>query len=363
MAKEKSKAKRRDRVWERPNKDGTMTYLAVVRIKPFDPSYGKFSTRAEARQWADTEARALKDKRRTGAVNQKITSETLGGLIDAYRADIEVQKLKSFENLTLLLGFWANRHGAEKIREFNIKTRVREARDALHKRGVGPATTNRYTSALAAVFKWAQKNTDLIDDNKTWPSGLRMKEPRGRTRYLNDQELAAIKEAAEKHSPTMYAAIIVSIACGLRQSEMLRLVWSDIDFSKATLTIHISKTGKPRVVHLVPPAVDALKKLRREGVPNIGRKHVFLNKKGGPLDKSTLNFCWEKIRAAAKLEDFRWHDLRHSCASFHAQLGASLYEIGSVLGHASPVTTARYSHLVQGRPITGSDALAKKLSS
>jgi site-specific recombinase XerD len=60
---------------------------------------------------------------------------------------------------------------------------------------------------------------------------------------------------------------------------------------------------------------------------------------------------WRVVRAAAKLKDFRWHDLRHSCASFLASKGANLLQIGSVLGHKSVATTARYSNLVQGEPL------------
>jgi site-specific recombinase XerD len=61
------------------------------------------------------------------------------------------------------------------------------------------------------------------------------------------------------------------------------------------------------------------------------------------------------------LRDFRWHDLRHSCASFLAQQGATLLEIASVLGHRSTVVTRRYAHLVQGAPVTGHAALNEKL--
>jgi integrase len=70
---------------------------------------------------------------------------------------------------------------------------------------------------------------------------------------------------------------------------------------------------------------------------------------------------WKKIHKAAKLSDFRWHDLRHSCASFLAQAGGSLPEIAHVLGHRSTVVTARYSHLVKGRAVTGHRELDAKL--
>jgi integrase len=60
-----------------------------------------------------------------------------------------------------------------------------------------------------------------------------------------------------------------------------------------------------------------------------------------------------KIRDAAALPDYGWHDLRHSCASFLARRGASLLEIGSVLGHKSANMTVRYAHLTPGQPVKG----------
>jgi integrase len=157
----------------------------------------------------------------------------------------------------------------------------------------------------------------------------------------------------------MYAAVVVSLATGLRQGELLRLEWKDVDFDKGTVTVLISKNTKRRIVHLPAPAVEALKKLRRDGV--VGPKLIFVRPDGSPADKSFLTFHWLKVRTAAGLVDFRWHDLRHSCASFLAQNGASLVEIGSVLGHSSPSITAKYAHLVAGRPVTGADKLAEKL--
>jgi integrase len=176
---------------------------------------------------------------------------------------------------------------------------------------------------------------------------------------LNDDELKAVLTEAEKHSPWMHAAVIVSLGTGLRQGELLRLEWKDVDFEKKTVTVLISKNKKRRIVHLPDPAIDALKTLRHSIV---GPKHIFTDDKGAPADKFFLAYRWRTVRDAAKLEDFRWHDLRHSCASFLAQNGASLLEIGAVLGHSSPVVTQRYAHLVSGKPVTGSAALAAKLA-
>jgi site-specific recombinase XerD len=105
-------------------------------------------------------------------------------------------------------------------------------------------------------------------------------------------------------------------------------------------------------------AVEALKALRKGKV--VSATHVFLLG-DEPFEKSMLETRWKTIRKDAGLQDFRWHDLRHSCASFLAQKGATLLEIGSVLGHKSPSVTQRYSHLVQGALVKGHAKLDAKL--
>ena len=89
--------------------------------------------------------------------------------------------------------------------------------------------------------------------------------------------------------------------------------------------------------------------------------HVFTGPRGARLTKPQLETGWRRVRTLAGISDFRWHDLRHTAASFLAQSGASLLEIGAVLGHRSPSVTARYAHMVQGAPVTGHDKVDAKL--
>ena len=167
-------------------------------------------------------------------------------------------------------------------------------------------------------------------------------------------------KAAEAHAPWIYAAVILSLATGLRQGELLRLEWKHIDFDRKTVTVLISKNTKRRTVYLPDPAIIALRKLRRDGV--VGPKLVFTRPNGEPADKSFLTFHWRVVRTAARLVDFRWHDLRHTLRVVPCVSAPSLVEIGSVLGHSSPGITAKYSHLVAGKAVTGADRLAEKLS-
>jgi integrase len=186
-----------------------------------------------------------------------------------------------------------------------------------------------------------------------------LKEPRGRVRYLSDAELANLLAAAQKHSSVLHTAILLSLATGVRQGELFRLKWSDVDFARSRVSILETKNDEPRAVHLPAVASEALKVLKRS--PVVGQHSVFLDANGVPLDKGRLAARWKPIRTAAGLANFRWHDLRHSCASFLAQHGSTLLEIGSVLGHKSPSSTARYAHMVQGAPVTGHAALDTKL--
>jgi integrase len=356
MAKRNSKSKR-DRVWERKNSDGSTSYLAVVRIRPFKPASKAFPTRVEAKRWADDLARELTTQRERGEARKDLTTLTIKGLVEEFLADPETKQLKYYDDLERLLAWWVNHCGGEKVLQFGT-IKLREARELLSN-GREPGTVNRYLSALRSCWNWGRA-AQYIPPEKVWPTRLFRTEPRERVRFLNDAELSAVLAAAEKYAPWMYAAVIVSLATGLRQGELLRLAWKDIDFEKKTLTVLIAKNTKRRLVHLPDPAIAALKILRRDGV--VGPKLVFVRPDGEPADKSYLTFHWLRVRTEAGLVDFKWHDLRHSCASFLAQNGASLVEIGSVLGHSSPSITAKYAHLVVGKPVTGSAAVAAKLS-
>jgi integrase len=342
---------------KRKNSDGSTSVLAWVRIKPFKAASKAFPTQPAAKEWAENLEAELRKQRKQGEARRDLTSLTIKGLLEEFLADPETKQLKYFPDLESLLAWWTNHCGGDKVMSFGT-LKLREARELL-RNGRAPATVNRYLSAMRSAWNWARA-AGLVPQEKIWPVRLFLTEPRERVRFLSDAELAALLDAAEKQSPWMHAAVLVSLATGLRQGELLRLEWRDIDFEKKTVTVLISKNSRRRSVHLPAPAITALERLQKGEV--VGLRRVFLNDEGEPADKFYLNFRWKKARTGAGLVDFRWHDLRHSCASFLAQNGASLVEIGAVLGHSSPSITAKYSHLIAGKAVTGADKLAQKLS-
>jgi integrase len=344
-------------VLKRRHADKSVSYLAQVRVRPFRAVARSFATLDEAREWKERTTAELKKQGARKSVRADVTKLTLRGLIVEFRKDPETTALRSLDSLETCLAWWEANYAAERVLQLGVLT-LREARDRLAP-GRAPATVNRYLSALRSCWNWGRA-AGLIPTDHVWPPRLMLPEPKGRTRHLSDDELAALVKAAKDDSPVMHAAIVVSLATGIRQSELLRLTWADADLERQTLRVRLSKNDEARAVYLPGAAVAVLRDLKRG--PVVSPTHVFLTPQGRPLQKGALEYRWWNIRPQARLKDFRWHDLRHSCASFLAASGASLLEIGSVLGHKSPSVTARYAHLVAGKPVTGHSKLDEKLA-
>jgi integrase len=341
---------------KRKGLNGAVRYLAQARVTGFKP-VGK-----SAKEWADKLEAEWRGQRGRGGLREDVGRLTIAKLVREHLADDDVKKLRTLKDRERLLAWWVNKYADIKIIDFGV-VRLREARDMLIKQR-GPSTTNRYLSEMRSSWNWATA-AGLIPQERGWPKRLMLKEPRGRVRFLSDAEIGALLKAAEGDA-VVHSAIVLSVATGIRQGELLRLEWRDLDLTgeksstkKPTLAVRESKTDQRRMVYLPPSAVKALQRLKKLTV--VSPTHVFLNTDGKPLRKSLLEHRWRRIRSAAKLADFHWHDLRHTCASILLQHSATLAMVGAVLGHKSASMTHRYAHLVQGAAVTGHDALDSKL--
>ena len=170
------------------------------------------------------------------------------------------------------------------------------------------------------------------------------KEPRGRVRFLTDDErerlLAACKVSRNRY---LYLIVVLAISTGARRGELLSLRWSDVDLQRCTLTFHETKNGERRAVPCTGHALDLLKR-HAQGRCS-GTSLVFPDATGRkPL---SIKDAFANSVQRAGIADFRFHDLRHTFASYMAMEGASLLEIATVLGHKTLQMVQRYSHLSQ----------------
>jgi len=219
-------------------------------------------------------------------------------------------------------------------------------------------------TALRSAVKWgmAARNVAQLAD----PPRLSRRE----IHPLTPDQARAFLESIDKHR--LYAVFAVAIACGLRRGEILGLRWSDVDLEAARLRVEqaMSRDEDGKRVFLEPksersrrtialPAVivDALKTHRKEQLEErlvAGGEWrdsglVFTNTRGGALDEWKLGDQLHAMLEAAKLPRVRFHDLRHSCASFLLAQGVGPRAIMEILGHSQiSLTLDTYSHLMPG---------------
>jgi len=148
--------------------------------------------------------------------------------------------------------------------------------------------------------------------------------------------------------------VLVSVNTGIRRGELFNLKWDNIDFARKILTIdgNTAKSGKTRHIPLNKEALETLRFWRSQ--TDKLSALVFPNKDGTRFDN--IRKCWEGLLDLAKIENFRWHDLRHHFASKLVMLGVDLNTVRELLGHGDIKMTLRYAHLA---PKVKADAVAK----
>ena len=210
------------------------------------------------------------------------------------------------------------------------------------KAGVKGKTINRELSSLRGIFKEA-KQRGWVDTNPALEVE-RCKEGESPWRWLTPDEarrlLAACRDAPAQ-ARHLYPLVVTALYTGMRRGELLGLLWHDVHLRRAELEVVASKSGHRRVVPLRPEVVTALRKHKRRAKG----EYVF-GRGGGEVPFAKVRRSFQSAVEAAKLGSVRFHDLRHTAASWMAQEGADLYAIARVLGHRDIGTTMRYSHLV-----------------
>ena len=208
------------------------------------------------------------------------------------------------------------------------------------KKPTSPSTVNREFAFLKHVFNVAIRD-GKIGANPV--AKLRMlREPSGRTRYLSDEEEAALLKALPGDEDRQRVTVLLHT--GFRRGELLGLRWKDVDFKAGVLTIPKSKNGDTRYVPMTS-TVRAI--LSRRARPLDSAALIFPNTEG------TRDLRWAKKTVpaalrAARIEDFRFHDLRHTFASRLAMESVDLMTIRDLMGHKTMTMTLRYSHLSPG---------------
>ena len=205
------------------------------------------------------------------------------------------------------------------------------------------ATLNRYMVAIAAVFTWAveQRLTP-----KAWVHpcrGIRrLPESAGRVRFLDAAERTRLFDAVRASQyPRLYAMTLMAMKTGARRGELLSLTWRDIDLKTGIASLGRTKNGDRRTLVLLPDVIEALTPFKSSDPT----RFVFGSVRSKYQVPTSIDSAWRDAVERAQVKNFKFHDLRHCCASYMAQAGADLSVIAEVLGHRKLDMTRRYAHL------------------
>ena len=165
-------------------------------------------------------------------------------------------------------------------------------------------------------------------------------------RFLDDDERARLLQACRASAnPLLYPIVVLAIATGMRRGELLPLRWNQVDFSRSTITLHETKNGERRAIPLVGLALNLLRGCYE--VRRIDTDLVFPSSTiAKPVD---ITKAWRTAIAKSAVVNFRFHDLRHTTASYLAQGGATPIDIAAVVGHKTLEMVKRYAHLSESR--------------
>jgi integrase len=199
------------------------------------------------------------------------------------------------------------------------------------KKGNQPATVNRYLALIRNLLKTARDEwqwLDQIPKIRLLPGEVE------RDRWITKDEADRLLAVCPPH---LAALVRFALATGCRAREITGLEWSRVDLDRGTAWLNRTKNGTPRGVPLNGDAVSVLREQR-------GNHPQFcFTYRGEPIRWDICNTGWLNAVRKAELEDFRFHDLRHTWASWHRQAGTSCDELKDLGGWKSRTMVDRYA--------------------
>lgn len=222
-------------------------------------------------------------------------------------------------------------------------------------KGRTKATVNREVACLKCMFNkamlWGKIKENPVTKVKFF------KEENTIVRYLAEDERERLLKACNLSDAVhLYPIVVVALNTGMRKGEIINLRWRDIDLANKFIHVETSKSGKRRDV----PMNKFLTETVRFDIKKPGSEYVFCNDKGKPFIHVDRSFKTALKRAG--IRDFRFHDLRHTFASYLVMAGVSIYTVSKLLGHSSVRVTERYAHLSPKETVAAVDLLPGHLA-
>lgn len=198
-----------------------------------------------------------------------------------------------------------------------------------------PSRANRFLALIRAILRRAEREWEWMEKS---PSIRMYKEPKRRVRWITpDQVKTLLNELPEHQRET----VTFALATGLRQANVVKLEWPQVDLERGTAWIPGDKAKGGNDIHisLNETAVAVLKR-------QLGKHPIRVFTYNGKPFNRAYTVAWQKALKRAGIDNFRWHDLRHTWASWLAQKGVPLTDIQEMGGWETFAMVKRYAHLL-----------------
>ncbi|MCB1114176.1 MAG: site-specific integrase [Chlamydiia bacterium] len=322
-----------------------VSFRVRIRKRGYPDQIKTFPDEKLAKQW-------LSEQERNALIGIHLphirsTKHTLSEAIDRYINEELPKKPKNARNVRQHLEWFRKELGdysLSAIRPRLINEKIISLESGFTPKGKprSPTTVLRYLTSLSHLFTIAVKNWEWVNENPI----TKIKKPKanpGRQRYLSNEEKNRLfKELRNSTNPNLLVIVMLALSTGMRRGEIIHLRWQDVDIENQKISLKTTKNGRPRNIPCIGQTFDAILELKSSYLTPSDLLFPSPTNKQKPYD---FQSAWKGALKRAQINDFTFHDLRHSTASYLAANKRTLYEIGNLLGHESPQTTKRYAHL------------------
>jgi len=297
---------------------------------------------------------SVRDENRHLDIKREINFR-MSALIDRYWTLYGVKKRSASREKSVLDGI-RSELGRSFVREIDGVAVGRWYEKLTAVRDLAPGTAVRHFNVMHHMMEkastiWSRETG--IDRNPADQVEVRRPDDQ-RDRYLSEDELRKLKQALDAKTyrkgtnsinKTFYRLrliVLIAVTTGMRVAEIFGLGWSDVMYGEGLLAVRAKlKGGKMRYVPMLPELAG---ELRRFPVA-IGEDRIFPPKPGATRGRQRVEGSFEDLLKRAGINDFRFHDLRHTFASWFMMNGGDLYELAKILGHSNIKMTERYAKL------------------
>ena len=291
-----------------------------------------FDNRTQAQQWA----RGVESEIDKGiVVDRRIAQRlSLAEVLERYRREVTPTKRGAADE-NLRLKAMAQRPFARIRMSALTSSHLAAYRDERLKVVCG-ATVNRELSTLSHAIDTARREWDVYLPVN--PCTLVRRPPQGRPRnrrLQGDEEQRLLSACRDARNAWLAHFVALAIETGMRRSELLGLLWPNVDLERRIAFLPVTKNGESRGVPLSSRAVTILR-----GLPDSSNDRVF-----GELTTDALKQSFKRAVRRAGIAGLRLHDLRHEATSRFFEKGLNVMEVASVTGHKTLQMLKRYTHL------------------